>query len=47
LGVVRDAVSKKQNNVGKAKEMAQQLRSLGALPEDMGSVPSTHMTAHN
>lgn len=27
--------------------MAQQLRALAALPEDPGSVPSTHMAAHN
>ena len=28
-----------------AGEMAQWLRALAALPEDPGSVPSTHMTA--
>ena len=27
--------------------MAQQLRTLIALPEDWGSIPSTHMAAHN
>jgi hypothetical protein len=27
--------------------MAQQLRALTALPEDPGSIPSTHMKAHN
>ena len=26
--------------------MAQQLRALAALPEDMGSVPRTHIVAH-
>ena len=30
-----------------AEEMAQQLRALTALPEDPGSIPSTHMAAHN
>jgi hypothetical protein len=30
-----------------AEEMAQQLRALAALPEDLGSIPSTHMVAHN
>ena len=28
-------------------EVAQWLRALAALPEDPGSIPSTHMTAHN
>lgn len=27
--------------------MAQQLRTLAAFPEDLGSVPSTHVVAHN
>jgi len=30
-----------------AGEMAQQLRALVALPEDQGSIPSTHRAAHN
>jgi hypothetical protein len=30
-----------------AGEKAQQLRALAAFPEDPGSIPSTHMTAHN
>ena len=30
-----------------AGEMAQRLRALTALPGDLGSVPSTHMAAHN
>jgi hypothetical protein len=35
-------------NVGwKAREMAQQLRVLVALPEDPGSIPSIHLMAHN
>ncbi|CAO2608825.1 hypothetical protein LEMLEM_LOCUS13963 [Lemmus lemmus] len=29
------------------EEMAQRLRALTALPEDPGSIPSTHMAAHN
>jgi hypothetical protein len=29
-----------------AGKMAQQLRATVALPEDPGSIPSTHMTAH-
>ena len=28
-------------------EMAQQLRALSTLAENLGSVPSTHMAAHN
>ena len=39
----------KENN-WVAGEMAQQLRGLRALavlPEDLGSIPSTHMVAHN
>jgi hypothetical protein len=31
----------------RAKEMPQQLRALAAPPEDLGSVLSTHMAAHN
>lgn len=27
--------------------MAQPLRALATLPEDLGSIPSTHITAHN
>jgi len=27
--------------------MAQQLGALAALAEDIGSIPSTHMTTHN
>ena len=30
-----------------AGEMAQQLGALAVLPEDLGSIPSTHMAAHN
>lgn len=30
-----------------AREMAQQLRALGPLPQDPGLSPSTHMAAHN
>ena len=33
--------------VSGAGEVAQQLRALASLPEDPGSVPSTHMAAHN
>lgn len=29
------------------REMAQQIRTLIALAEDRGSIPSTHMVAHN
>ena len=32
--------------VGSGGEMAQWFRTLVALPEDIGSIPSTHMTAH-
>lgn len=31
----------------KVIKMAQRFRALTALPEDLGSVPSTHMAAHN
>ena len=31
----------------RAGEMAQWLRTLAVLPEDLGSIPSTHMTANN
>jgi hypothetical protein len=30
-----------------AREMAQGLRAFAILAEDLGSVPSTHTTAHN
>jgi hypothetical protein len=30
-----------------AREMAQQLRGLTALPEVLSSIPSNHMVAHN
>jgi hypothetical protein len=29
-----------------ARELAQWLKTLAALPEDLGSVPSTHMVTH-
>jgi hypothetical protein len=31
----------------RARETAQQIRALAALPEDMGSISSIHMAAHN
>jgi hypothetical protein len=30
-----------------AEDMAQQLRVLPVLPDDLGSIPSTHMMAYN
>jgi hypothetical protein len=30
-----------------AREMAQWLKALDALPEDLGEIPSTHMAAHS
>jgi len=30
-----------------AEEMAWQLRALAVLPEDLGSIPSTHNAAYN
>ena len=30
-----------------AREKAQQLRALAALPEDPGSIPSIHKAVHN
>ena len=41
----RNHVSKKKDR--RAGEMAQQLRALIALPEDLGSVPSTDMATHS
>ena len=35
---------KKKNRAG---EVAQQLRALADLPEDLGSIPNTHMATHN
>ena len=32
---------------GQAVEMAQWLRAPATLPEDLGSILNTHMTAHN
>jgi hypothetical protein len=31
----------------RAGEMTQWLGTLSALPENLGSIPSTHMVAHN
>ena len=36
-----------QKHWWRAGEMAQWLRALTAPPEDPGSIPSTHMAAHN
>jgi len=30
-----------------AEELTQQLRALAALPEDLGSIPTAYMVAHN
>ena len=35
------------SNDDRTGDRAQQLRALTAVPEDLGSVPSTHMAAHN
>jgi hypothetical protein len=35
------------NKTGGAGERTQQLRAPTALPEDLGSIPSIHITAHN
>ena len=43
--IVGDFLHKK--SIRGAGEMAQRLRALTALPEDPGSIPSTHMAAHN
>ena len=32
---------------GNRREMVQRLRALAALPENQGSIPSTHMAARN
>lgn len=34
-------------NIGGIREMSQQLRTLIALGEDVGSIPTTHMVVHN
>jgi hypothetical protein len=31
----------------RAREMAQRLRALAAFAEDLSTIPSTHMAAHN
>jgi len=31
----------------KVRGLAQQLRALAALPEDLGSIPNNHIAAHN
>ena len=36
-----------KNNMCGPGEMAQQLRALAVLPEDLSSIPSNHMVAHN
>ena len=36
-----------KNNQAGAGEIAQQFRAPTALTEDLGSIPSTHMVAHN
>jgi hypothetical protein len=33
--------------INRAREMAQRLRSLTALPEVLSSIPSSHLVAHN
>jgi hypothetical protein len=38
---------KDKNEILGAGEMAQQLRTLTALPEDQSSNPNNHMVAHN
>ena len=43
----RVEVAKNENSRMRTGEMAQQLRALAALAEDLGSVPSKHMVAHN
>jgi hypothetical protein len=46
LATVWDAISKNQNNNRKlgAGEMVQKLRALIALPKNLGSISSTHVT---
>ena len=47
--IQRNPVSKKQNKklrIG-AEGMAQQLKAVAALLEVLGSIPSTHIMAHN
>ena len=36
-----------EESKNRVREMAQQLRALAALAEDLGSVPSTHTVVHN
>ena len=36
-----------RNYINRAREMAQWLRALTAVPEVLGSIPSNYMVAHN
>jgi len=38
---------KRPEDCGRAREMAQQLRAVTALPEVLSSIPSNYMVAHN
>lgn len=40
-------IKTKQKVVIGTREIAQRLRELAALPKDSGSIPSTHVVAHN
>ena len=42
-GMAREA-GEPQSGIG---EVAQRLRALAAFPEELGSIPNTHMAAHN
>jgi hypothetical protein len=45
---ILNLAAKAKNKQNRAGEMTQQLRAaLEALPKDPGSIPSTHMAAHN
>jgi hypothetical protein len=47
LGILSLINKRILNSMAGAGEMAQQLKALAALPEDLGSIPSTHMTTYN
>lgn len=40
-------ISQIKKKIPMARKMAQWLRCLAGLPEDLGSIPSSHMDAHN
>jgi hypothetical protein len=46
-GLILDPRGHIKSQMWRAREMAQQLRTLASFLEDPGLIPSTHMSAHN